>query len=354
MDARLLISLLADPARLHSLPVEQVQQWASRYPASFLMKTLLAARLKGTEAYSDALATASLLAADRGRLRDFMEQADPAVWAHSLLVPSSMPESGLVPDLTLDDEPIDADLVEPVPEQQSIMLIEEEFAEEATYERQEELLLVNELGGGGSEFLPTDVSEQPVEDNGPEYPDDAEPRTMLLLEQQPSIDAVAPEHETLHDADPSPVAEAVAGQPGQFLPDKVMPFHQWLKLFAAPPQRPASSTTPAPAETVSPPPAQPADYRFTRQHEEELLLIDHFMSGYRQPVHRTADVSVETLSRKSGELHEEIVSETLAAIYESQGLWDKAIRQYVRLSLKFPEKVAFFAARIRELKQKKS
>ena len=49
----------------------------------------------------------------------------------------------------------------------------------------------------------------------------------------------------------------------------------------------------------------------------------------------------------------EIVSETLANIFESQGHYDKAIRMYVKLSLRFPEKVSFFAARIKELKSKK-
>ena len=43
---------------------------------------------------------------------------------------------------------------------------------------------------------------------------------------------------------------------------------------------------------------------------------------------------------------ENIVSETLANIYMDQGFYDKAIKTYQKLSLKFPEKSAYFAALI--------
>jgi len=49
--------------------------------------------------------------------------------------------------------------------------------------------------------------------------------------------------------------------------------------------------------------------------------------------------------------HEHLVTETLAKIYALQGNVNKAIRAYEILSLRFPQKSAYFATLIKKLKE---
>jgi len=67
-----------------------------------------------------------------------------------------------------------------------------------------------------------------------------------------------------------------------------------------------------------------------------------------------ADVPEE--APESGERlrHEDIVSETLALIYEEQGLFARAAEVYRKLGLINPEKSNYFAARLKELRKKES
>ena len=65
-------------------------------------------------------------------------------------------------------------------------------------------------------------------------------------------------------------------------------------------------------------------------------------SGFYNPVN---------MAKKSVQESDEFITETLARIYAKQGNYFKAIRAYEKLSLKFPEKTAYFAALIEELKR---
>jgi hypothetical protein len=63
-------------------------------------------------------------------------------------------------------------------------------------------------------------------------------------------------------------------------------------------------------------------------------------------------LDTENKARKSAEDPNDLVSETLAHIYTDQMLFHKAVDTYKKLSLKFPEKSAYFADQIRELEKK--
>ena len=63
-------------------------------------------------------------------------------------------------------------------------------------------------------------------------------------------------------------------------------------------------------------------------------------------------LNTENKARQSAEDKFSLVSETLAKIYEDQGLYPKAIEVFKKLILINPEKKSYFATRIKEIEQK--
>jgi len=90
--------------------------------------------------------------------------------------------------------------------------------------------------------------------------------------------------------------------------------------------------------------------RIKKQQE----LIDKIISNLpKTPKVSTSSsfYSAENKAKESLLETEDLVSETLAQIYAAQGNIHKAIRSYEILSLKFPQKNTYFAAKIEELKK---
>jgi hypothetical protein len=82
-------------------------------------------------------------------------------------------------------------------------------------------------------------------------------------------------------------------------------------------------------------------------------IIDKFIKEepqIRAPAPNKVDT--ENKAKKSSEDTNEVVSETLAKIYVEQMLYHKALDVYKKLSLKFPEKSAYFASQIKYLELK--
>src|SRR5690606_13413358 len=87
--------------------------------------------------------------------------------------------------------------------------------------------------------------------------------------------------------------------------------------------------------------------------KKENRIIARFIEEDPQTIKPTVIIHPTDTSSETDEPEEddEVISETLAQIYIDQDLTDKAIRVYEKLSLKFPEKSAYFAGLIEKLKK---
>ena len=95
---------------------------------------------------------------------------------------------------------------------------------------------------------------------------------------------------------------------------------------------------------------QTVHFEVKRKEEE---IIEKFIREEPQIHPPSPDkLDMENKARRSAEDPNDLVSETLASIYTEQMLFHKAIDTYQKLSLKYPEKRAYFADQISELQKK--
>ena len=93
--------------------------------------------------------------------------------------------------------------------------------------------------------------------------------------------------------------------------------------------------------------------RDDREGPDASVLIDRFITQqHPEPQRTTAFFDPQRAAKRSLEEHMDLVTETLARIYEQQGNSAKAIATYRQLALKYPAKSAYFAALVRKLEQR--
>ena len=93
----------------------------------------------------------------------------------------------------------------------------------------------------------------------------------------------------------------------------------------------------------------------TNNKVEHNDLIDRFLNNLDnlEKIKPSANADTTDLTENLVQPEElEIVSENLAQLYDSQGYFDKALKIYEKLILKYPEKSIYFANKIEEIKKK--
>jgi hypothetical protein len=96
---------------------------------------------------------------------------------------------------------------------------------------------------------------------------------------------------------------------------------------------------------------KPAPESYSGGSNHSTALIEQFLNSEPGVIKADKETSLEgDVSVGSVQEDDGFITDTLARIYIKQGLHAKAIYAYERLSLKYPEKSAYFAAQIEKIK----
>jgi len=126
-------------------------------------------------------------------------------------------------------------------------------------------------------------------------------------------------------------------------------FSEWLQLLGS--GNVTSEGTPERAITAEShkAPSDKAKIKVTSKPETDEIISRFIQTEPRIEPGKTRFYSPSNMAKLSLVEHADVVSETLARIYASQGNVPKAILTYQNLSLIFPEKSLYFAAQIEKL-----
>ncbi len=158
----------------------------------------------------------------------------------------------------------------------------------------------------------------------------------MLVEPQQEAGAESPfekktSPEALYNIEKEVIPQANIQEPGN-LSEQTFSFTNWLRVTSH----------------------QPIDTSGEKEEEKKSVmdLIDKFIDSEPKLTKPKKEFySPIDKARKSVMDDDTLVTETLAKIYHKQGNYAKAIKSYEILSLKYPKKSVFFAARIEEIKK---
>jgi hypothetical protein len=297
---------LKDPSLLDSQTVDELWSLVKEYPYFQVARMLLARNLYNTghEAYPIALRLAAAYAGDRSKLKILIE-GNPVMSQDKA------------------DE-------ERVPETEAVIIEIAEVKNE---------LLGNEIPETTTSELPQAELEEIHENGILDNPDEKESKAG---ETETIEGSTTEDFETIEEILPVHKPEVV----------KILHNPLIDNIFS----RLSGVTISEPEEAVTGVPENEAKEEELPKKEVSVRneLVDKFIREEpRISAPRHEFYNPEDKARQSTSLPEDLVSETLAKIYEQQGLYNMAVKIYEKLMLLIPEKSSYFAAQINEIDKKR-
>lgn len=289
------------------------------YPYFQVARMLLARNLYNTghEAYPLSLRLAAAYAGDRGKLKALIEGIPVII--HDIPEQESIVEAAYVQEETDGSDYLSNETSELRP-------VESEYVEEENEAQHE----------------PEVFAEPHVVDTVPTDSQNVLPEADEIVADDPIVLTVSPEGEI--------VEEILSG----IEHEKPKTIHNALidsifsRLSAVPvPDEEITDSEPANSETE----AYPALNKNISVHND---LVEKFIREEpRISAPKREFYNAEDIAKQSATLPEDLVTETLAWIYEQQGYYNLAIKIYEKLMLLIPEKSSYFAGRIKEITKKR-
>jgi hypothetical protein len=307
---------LKDPSLLDSHTVDELWLLVKEYPYFQVARMLLARNLYNTghEAYPLSLRLAAAYAGDRSRLKALIEGIPAAVKERT--------DVEKVPDSPSNPEIIDSQIIlqEETPEQPGLP--------------------------GENKVISGELSIAESKDNAPE----GIAADKLVSEEGRKIESdvyekinVAVEKDSVTGEDRIMIQEPSVSANRDSLIDTI-----FARLSMA--EIPEFESGAEQQEIEEPETANVVDEKLDARNE----LVNKFIRDEpRIGVPRHEFFNPEDIAKQSASLPDDLVSETLARIYEQQGFYNMAIKIYEKLMLLIPEKSSYFAGQIKEINNKR-
>ena len=294
MNKNQLISAFSDPTVLHSLDLETIEELVEQFPVSAMLRMIYVKRLKDEDdiRFEGQLKLAAAHLPVRRKLHAWLKE------------PPVVIEQRVVVEKQSADIPVHADVSPP------------SGAEEEVLEKLDANLIKQDSDSLASEH---EVDAQ-LEELQKQYLTEAVQTSLSMEIDAAQIDEAQPEPSVDKDEE-TEIEEPVVEVTTQTEPSSFLDF--------------ISGTASTAGVSVK---AAESDFERVDQ------ILNTFINNERKE--KAEFFNPERMARASIVDNEEIVTDTLATIYMNQGNYEKALRAYRSLQLKYPEKRVYFAARI--------